>query len=133
MTEVIATFALKAYTILLPIAWIGVAIMVLVLIPMAFFNKTRSFASVGLFCASYLFGATTWFLGAGITFVTYGWFGLLLGLLLFGVGVVPVGIAGAYFRLDSGEMAISLLAMSAVTYMARVGAMMLFDSLGKKE
>lgn len=133
MQEVIATFALKAYSILLPIAWIGVAMIVLVLIPMAFFKKTRSSAGVGLVCASYLWGATTWFLGAGITFVTYGWLGLLFGLFIFGVGVVPVGIAGAYFRLDSGEMAISLLAMTAVTYVARVGGLMLADSRGEKE
>ena len=128
MREAIATFMIKAYSILLPIAWIGVAVVVFVLLPMAFFRKTRSSAGIGLVYASYLFGATTWFLGAGITFVAFGWLGLSIGLIIAGVGVVPLGIAGAYFRLDSGEIALSLLAMTAVTFIARIGGVMLAAS-----
>ena len=59
MNEAIATFCVKAYTFLLPISWIGVAIVVLVLLPMAFFKATRPAGGTGMYFASILFGLTT--------------------------------------------------------------------------
>ena len=72
MTEAILNFSIKAYTLLLPISWIGIVIFILVLVPMAFFKGTRAQAGLGMVFASYLFGVTTWFLGATVTFATWG-------------------------------------------------------------
>lgn len=132
MRETVGEWSIAAYTFLLPFAWIAVAIVVLVLLPMSFATRTRSAAGTGLFVASYLFGATTWFLGAGITLSTFGWFGLIIGLLLFGVGVVPMAIFAAVFQLGLPSMALSLVVMSVVTIGSRMAGTMLFASAAEK-
>ena len=123
MREWIMETALKAYTFTLPLYSIALAVAIFVLIPLALWRKTRGAASVGLMVTSYIFGLTTWLLGATITFASFGWLGLIIGLLVFGVGVVPLAIIGAIFKLDNGGMAMVLFVMAAVTYGARfVGA-----------
>ncbi len=100
MREWVIDTAIKIYTFLLPISWIALAIVLFVLLPLAAWRKTRGMAGTGLFITSYIFGATTWFLGAAVTFGSFGWLGLIIGLLVLGVGVVPLGIIGAFFKLD---------------------------------
>ncbi len=114
MREWITDVTLGVYSFLLPIAWIGVAIVLFILLPMSALRRTRGAAAVGLVITSYLFGATAWFLGAGITFGAFGWIGLVIGLVVLGFGVVPLGIIGAYFRFDSTALAVSLMVMSIV-------------------
>ena len=129
MRQWIMDTTLSAYAGLLPIAWVALAVVVFVLVPLAVWSRTRSSAGVGLVIASYVFGATTWFLGAGISFASFGWFGLIVGLMIMGIGVVPIGIIGAYFSLNSGEMALSLLVMGCITFGTRVlGAYCVSDS-----
>ena len=94
MREWIVEKAIAVYAFLLPFSWIALAIAVLILLPLAIWRKTRPAAGVGLVIVSYVFGATTWFLGAAITFGSFGWFGLILGLFLLGLGVVPLGQDG---------------------------------------
>ena len=120
MRQWVTDTTLSAHSFLLPIAWLALAVVVLVLLPLAAWSRTRASAGVGLFVASYVFGATTWLLGAGISFASFGWFGLVVGLLVMGIGVVPIGIAGAYFSLDSGEIALSLLVMACITFGTRL-------------
>ena len=118
-SETIVRFAVTAYTFLLPIAWLLVAISVVVLGPMALFRRTRPAAGTGLFLASYIFGLTTWFLAAAVTFATYGWIGFLLGLFLAGVGVVPIAIFAAFVSLGAAELGISLIVMTIIVFAAR--------------
>jgi len=125
MNETIASFSMKAYTNLLPISWIGVAIVVLVLLPMALFKATRSAAGTGLFYSSYLFGLTTWFLGATITFVTWGWAGLITGLFLGGIGVVPIAILASFISLQAPVIGFSLIVMIAIVFGTRMGGIAL--------
>jgi hypothetical protein len=56
--DLVAEWSFSAYQFLLPRAWIGLALVVVVLLPMAAFRPTRAFAGSGLFAASFLFGAT---------------------------------------------------------------------------
>jgi len=128
MNEAIATFSIKAYQFLLPISWITLVIALLVLAPLAIIKKTLTYAGAGLFIASLIFGATTWFLGATITFVTYGWIGFIIGLVFLGVGVVPIGIFGAFVRLDAPEISLTLIIMAAVTIGSRAIGGTLADS-----
>ena len=130
MNEAIATFCGKTYSILLPLSWIGVVIAILVLGPMAMFRSTRSAAGVGLFFASYLFGLTTWFLGATVTFATWGWLGLIIGVFLLGVGVVPIGILAAFVSLHEPSLGFSLIVMVVVVFATRMGGMALTESGG---
>lgn len=115
MREWVAETAISAYRFLLPISWAALAIILVVLLPMAAWRKTRASAATGLLIGSYIFGVTTWFLGAAVTFISFGWFGLIVGLIFFGLGVVPLGIIGAYFKLDVAQLALSLFVMVVIT------------------
>jgi hypothetical protein len=120
MREWIVEHAFAAYKVLLPIAWIGFALVVVVLLPLAAWRRTRMWAGLGLYLMSFLFGATTWFLGAAVTFAAFGWAGLIIGLVVLGFGVVPIGIAGAFFKstVPSG-LGVILLILTAVTLISR--------------
>lgn len=125
MRETITDFAVAAYTVLLPLAWIALAIAVLVLLPMAAFPRTRAAAGNGLALMSLVFGATTWLLGAAVTFASFGWIGLIVGLVIFGIGVVPLAILAAFFKLKLTSLGISLIIMSVITFAARAGGIYL--------
>ena len=56
------------------------------------FHKTRAYGGVALWLFSWLVGLSTWLLGAAFTF---GWIGLIVGLLLFGMDTGPDAPAGA--------------------------------------
>jgi|LSQX01.2.fsa_nt_gb hypothetical protein len=132
MNESIAVFCVKAYSFLLPIAWIGVAGIVVVLLPLALFRSTRSFAGAGMFLASYLFGLTTWFLGAAVTFATWGWVALIIGVLLGGVGVVPIGILAAFITLGKPSLGFTLIVMTAIVIATRLGGIALTGTVNER-
>jgi hypothetical protein len=128
MSAALTDFSVKLYTFLLPISWLAVVIAVFVLIPMALFKNTRPQAGTGLFFASWLFGLTTWSLGAAVTFATFGWTGLLIGLLLAGAGVVPIAIFAAFFKLKLTGLGFSLIVMSIIVFACRWGGAVLMVS-----
>jgi hypothetical protein len=119
MQEWIVGKAIAIYTVLLPFFWLALAVCVLILLPLASVRKTRGAAGIGLVFASYIFGATTWFLGAAVTFGAFGWIGLIIGLFVFGIGVVSLGIIGAFFKLGINDLGVSLCVMLVITLMAR--------------
>jgi len=119
MRETVMTLAMKGYSMLLPFSWAALAIVVLLLLPMSLFTSMRRAAGLGMIIASHLFGLTVWMLGAAISFGTFGWIGLLLGLLVFGIGVVPLSITGAVFKLHHGLLAFWLFGMTATTLATR--------------
>lgn len=121
MSTSLATLAVKAYSFLLPVSWLALAVAVVILLPMALVARWRAMAGGGLMVASFIFGATTWMLGAFVTFAVYGFGGFVVGVLFFGVGVVPIAIFAALFKVHSLNMAASLVVMLAVTYTARLG------------
>jgi hypothetical protein len=107
----------------LPIlAWardIATLIDVVVLIPLAFFKKTRMFSAHGLMVSSYIFGLCLWVLGFVITYGFWGGLGVFLGLLVVGIGVVPFGILAA--ALNGVWLIVGgLLYGAIITYGARV-------------
>ena len=116
----IMNLAMEGYRVLLPISWIVLVVIVIVLLPMCLFKRSRPFAGFGFIAASYLFGITTWLLGAVITFGSFGWVGLLIGLLLFGIGVVPLALIAAIFLLKTWTVAAWIVVMAAVTWGARL-------------
>ena len=121
MREWVMELAVKAYTFTLPFYELALAIAIFVLLPLTIWRKTRGAAGAGLLITSYIFGLTTWLLSAAVTFGSFGWFGLIIGLLFLGVGVVPLAIIGAIFKLDNGGLALVLFVMVVVTFGARFG------------
>lgn len=109
---------------LISFSWIIFYINLLLFLPLALFRKTTSFATSAMFISSYVFGLTLWFLGLIFTYYIWGFLGILIGLGLFGVGVVFTGILSTLF---AGEMAscIVLIVLLVVTYGLRVLAVYL--------
>jgi hypothetical protein len=79
-------------------ALIAFAVCILVLLPLALFRGTRKLSVYGLLISSAIFGVSTWVLGFLVTYQHWGASGLIIGLLLGGVGVVPIGILASAFN-----------------------------------
>lgn len=74
------------------------AISVLALIPLSFFNRTRAWAGKMLYLSSFLYGICAWLLSFVITMELWGVFAVILGLVLLGIGIVPIGVLAALFN-----------------------------------
>ena len=123
MREWILEATFKGYSLMLPFYFIALGLTVFVFVPLTLWRKTRGVGSTALFIASYIFGLTTWLFGATITFSVFGWFGLILGLLFLGVGVVPLAIIGAIFQLGNLELTLFLSVMFVITIGSRIAAL----------
>jgi hypothetical protein len=44
--------------------------------------------------------------GAFVAFTSFGWLGLVIAIFVLGIGVVPIGIFGAFFALHINELAV---------------------------
>ena len=71
---------------------IALVLCVTILPILAIIKKTRGIAAVGYVISSYIFGLSTWILGFLVTLSIWGWLGVIIGLFIAGVGVVPLGI-----------------------------------------
>ena len=119
MREEVAAWLVSASQTLVDVAGV-VSPVFLVGFALSIFRRTRPWTGAILYWFSFLAGAATWFYGAGITFASFGWVGLFVGLVLLGVGVVPMGVIGGL--LEGGElaaMARGLLLMVVVTFLFR--------------
>jgi hypothetical protein len=63
-----------------------------VLILLAIPRGTRPFAGMGLFIASYVFGVTMWVWAFLLTLMLWGWLAVIVGVMMAGVGVVPIAL-----------------------------------------
>jgi hypothetical protein len=77
---------------------------VLALLPMAIFRPTRSASAFGLILSSIVFGLANWMFGFLTTLNFWGVFGVIVGLFLGGIGVVPVGMLAALLHGDWGVL-----------------------------
>src|SRR5208337_1828931 len=108
----------KVYPWVVGLAAIAFAISVLVLLPLAAFRRTRNLSGNGLILCSYAFGISLWVWGFLVTYSLWGGFGLLIGLLLGGIGVVPLAMLAT---LSKGMWSIlgQLVLLTAVTFGTR--------------
>jgi hypothetical protein len=117
--------AVKLSTILWPLlellSILVFAIALLVLLPLSFLQPSRPFAAGAILIASYVFGATVWIDALLVTKVLWGTAAVVVGLLIAGVGIVPVGILAALFNAAWAQFW-DLLVLTALTYGLRVYA-----------
>jgi len=84
--------------------WLGPAfsltlgISVFILGPLAVIPRTRGFSAAGLMIASYVFGACLWITSLLLTWALWGGIAVFIGLLVLGIGIVPVALLAALFR-----------------------------------
>lgn len=70
---------------------------IFVFFPMSFFARTRRAAFIGFLGSAFLFGLATWILGLLSTYLVWGGLGVVIGLALGVVGIVPLGVLAALF------------------------------------
>jgi hypothetical protein len=80
---------------------IGLAIIDLIIIlPLSIFRKLRGLCVHFLFFSSIVFMLATWFLGFESTLQYWGYLGVLLGIFVVGIGVIPFGFIAAIIHAD---------------------------------
>ena len=98
LIEGTATVAERLLPILISVTNIGTVLCVVILLPLSFFRATRIIPFWGFLIASYLFGLCVWMLGFLVTYDLWGGTGVFIGLILGGVGIVPLGIIAAALK-----------------------------------
>lgn len=119
MSDALYDFLIYAYFLGNICYWIVFAIVIVIFAPLSLFRATRDVAGMGIYISSYLLGITVWIICANITFVTWGWVALLVGVLLLGIGVVPLAILAAFFSMNAPVLAILLMCMCALVFVTR--------------
>lgn len=106
--------------VLFTLSWIALAIVAFILVPLAFFRRTRGLAGALIFGSSFLFGLSLWLWGLLVTFIVWGWVGVLVGIFLMGVGVVPIGMLA---MLVEGEwsLLVQMIVLAVVVFLTRAG------------
>ncbi len=112
------------------ISFVVFAIVIFVLLPLAIPRATRGFSSISILIASYVFGATLWMFGLLLTYFTWGVVAVIIGLVFFGVGVVPIALLATLFKGMWGPF-FTLVLLAIATYGCRIGAMSLAESLDR--
>ncbi|HLY55277.1 MAG TPA: hypothetical protein VKS60_06950 [Stellaceae bacterium] len=74
---------------------LDIAAAVIVFGPLAIFRRARYWAAWGLYATSIVAGVILWIYCAAITFWAWGWVGLIIGIVILGVGVLPLGLVAA--------------------------------------
>lgn len=103
---------------LINFSWIVFAINLFILLPLGLFRKTGIAGGMGMYISSYVFGLTLWFLGLLLTYFTWGFLGIFIGLLLGGVGVVPVAMLAMLLNSEFFTLVV-LIVLTILTFGAR--------------
>jgi len=111
--------AVKLNPFLIRVTSILTIISIFILFPLTIFKKTRSFSAITLYVFSYIFGLSAWVFALITTLLTFGTIGVIIGLVLFGGGIIPVGLLGAMIHGEWGLFG-SLIYIIALTYGIRL-------------
>jgi hypothetical protein len=77
---------------------IVLAFNIVILIPLSIISQTRPWAGLGFFISSFIFGMTGWFMGLLLTWTLWGGMAVIVGLLIMGIGVVPIAMLATLFN-----------------------------------
>ena len=94
-------------------------LLILVLLPLAAFRRSRGFASVAMLIVSYVFGATVWMEGLLLTMALWGTFAVVVGLFFAGVGVVPIAMLATLLKGMWGNLT-ELVVLTVLTFGTRL-------------
>jgi hypothetical protein len=101
-------------------------VLLVVLLPLSAFRRSRSFTAVAILCVSYLFGATVWMTGLLATLDIWGTWGVTIGLCIAGVGVVPIAMLAALFH-GMWLLLAELVVLTVLTFGSRFYAIWLSE------
>jgi hypothetical protein len=75
--------------------WSTLAVVFVVLGPLSLIPPARFIAYTGFVIASFVFGAMMWCCALAFTYEVWGTMGVIIGLVIAGVGIVPVAMLAA--------------------------------------
>lgn len=93
---------------------------------MGLFRRTRARAGVLLYLASWIFGIVTWLWCAVVTLLAWNWVVLLVGILFFGIGVVPLAMLGVVAAGDWIAL-FGIVVAVGIVFAARIGGAVLIE------
>jgi len=117
---------------LINFSWIVFAVNLFILLPLALFKKTGAVGGIGMFISSYVFGLTLWFLGLLLTYFTWGFLGIFIGLMLGGVGVIPVAMLAMIVNGEFSTLLV-LVILTLLTFGTRILGIYLAAKAEKNE
>lgn len=79
-------------------SWIALVVCILVFSPMSFFRWSRPWAGIAFYYTSYIFGTMLFAYSCLFVVFAWGYGALATGLILGGVGIVPVALLAAVFH-----------------------------------
>jgi len=107
-------------------------ILFLVLLPLSIAKKARAFTSIIILLISFIFGITLWMEGLLVTLSTWGAFAAVIGVLMGGIGVVPIGMLAALFH-GLWAALFELLFLTVLTFGSRILSQWLANSSDTKQ
>ena len=122
-----AWMADKVYPILVILFVLALAVTVLILLPLAILRKTRGFAGIGIYVTSYVYGLTVWVWSLLITYTLWGGFAVGIGILMGGVGIVPLSVVACLFK-GMFSIAFQVVLLAAFVFGVRAFAAFLIAS-----
>jgi hypothetical protein len=110
------------------LTWLVIALVIFIFLPLAIPKATRSFASIAILISSYVFGATLWMEGFLLTMILWGFWAVLIGIFILGVGVVPFAIIATLLK-GMWLYLIELVLLTIATFASRFGAISLAETI----
>ena len=107
------------------------AVCIIIVLPLAIVRSLRPWAGLAIYIASYLFGITCWFSGLLITWSIWGGWAVFVGLLIAGIGVVPIAVLASLFNAMWANVAF-LIVMVVVTFGSRMLGILLASAEGNE-
>ncbi len=104
---------------LFAVGWITLAVVILILLPLSLVRRFRGFTGAGIFFSSYVFGLICWLTGFVVTYAFWGIWGVIIGVLFLGGGVVPIGMIAALFKGEWGTL-VMLTGLVVLTFGTRL-------------
>lgn len=88
----------KLYPFISDIALLVFLFDLIIVLPISFFKKAKRFSGIAISYSSYIFGLQLWLSGLMLTLQIWGIWAVIIGLLLLGIGVVPIAMIATLFH-----------------------------------
>jgi|ERR1700733_5818470 len=112
---------------LITVGWYALAVNLLLLLPLSLFRRLRGFTGSGMFLSSFLFGLIAWLSGFVITYMLWGKWAVIVGVVFIGVGVVPMALLATLFKGLWGGF-LPLLILVVLTFGLKGGGLLIAES-----
>ncbi|MBK3665052.1 DUF4339 domain-containing protein [Bradyrhizobium diazoefficiens] len=106
----------------------AIVVCIVILAPLSAFRKTRVVSAIGFFSSSYIFGTCLWMIGLLTAYFYWGLKSIIIGMCMFGVGLVPVALLASLFNSDWTALSMMLIGV-VLTYGARMLAFWMFENV----